>query len=66
MPPKRHAGTSTQAPLKIVKMDSGAQEFVCESGEDKYRLPEEPSYPMFPNEVRSLSQTYFILLTPTC
>lgn len=54
MPPKREATTSVQAPIKVIKMDSDAQDFSCESESDKYRLAEEPSYPLFTNtEVRS-------------
>lgn len=54
MPPKREATTSVQAPFKVIKMDSDAQDFSCESESDKYRLAEEPSYPLFTNaEVRS-------------
>lgn len=53
MPPKRDATTSVQPPLKVIKMDGDAQDFSCESGNGKYRLAEEPSYPVFDNnEVR--------------
>lgn len=54
MPPKKEASTSVQPPFKVIKMDSGAQDFSCESESDKHVLEEEPSYTLFNNsEVRS-------------
>lgn len=53
MPPKRDATTSVQPPLKVIKMDGDAQDFSCESENNKYTLDEEPSYSVFTNnEVR--------------
>ncbi|XP_011612233.1 uncharacterized protein isoform X1 [Takifugu rubripes] len=49
MPPKREATASVQAPIKVIKMDGDAHDFSCESESDKYRLAEEPSYPLFTN-----------------
>ncbi|XP_071350545.1 uncharacterized protein [Trachinotus anak] len=50
MPPKRDAGTtSAHPPMKMIKIGTDSQEFGCDPMEDKYRLPEEPSFSPFPN-----------------
>lgn len=53
MPPKRDASASVQPPLKVIKMEDDTQDFSSESGNGKYSIAEQPSYPMFTNnEVR--------------
>ncbi|XP_047438907.1 uncharacterized protein LOC125006678 [Mugil cephalus] len=50
MPPKRESGaTSTQPPVKMIKIGNVTDEFGCDPAEDKYRLAEESSYSSFPN-----------------
>ncbi|XP_029906486.1 uncharacterized protein LOC115358673 [Myripristis murdjan] len=45
MPPKRGAvAPSTQPPVKMIKIGSEIQDFGCDSGEDKFRFSEAPSY----------------------
>ncbi|XP_029006003.1 uncharacterized protein LOC114855215 [Betta splendens] len=49
MPPKRETGeVPAQPPLKMIKINTDAQEFGCDSGEDKYRLTEESGFSPFP------------------
>lgn len=62
MPPKRDAGAVlTQPPVKMIKINTDAQEFGCDPVEDKYRLPEESSFSPFPNnEVRDFTVYLYI------
>ena len=56
MPPKRETVAATNpTPVKMMKIATDAQDFVCDPLEDKYRFSESPSYSPFAHqEVTSL------------